>query len=202
VPAVGRLKAAGITIGGGGLSLVLSAFLPWVTSLGIASARPAGGGVVVILVLGGTLGFLATRVLMDKATKAVRVLLWVLAAIDALVVLGFFTALKVAQGVGGVFQAADIVRPAFGFYLALIALLASIVGTIVMQTAHSAPTTAQPGVPHPQWSPGYPPAPTDRIPPPGWNRATPEHPAPMAHPVPAQPGQVWWDGTGYRAISA
>jgi hypothetical protein len=58
----------------------------------------------------------------------VRVLLWVLAAINTLAVVGFFAAIKAAGETYG------IVSPAFGFYLALIALITSIVGTIMMQT--------------------------------------------------------------------
>jgi hypothetical protein len=145
VVATGRMRTAGFTLGGSGALLILSAFVPWVSALGILNANPAGGAIFVLLVLGGAISFLASRVLRDRATKLVRGFLWVLAAIDALAVFGFFMAMK-ATG-----QTAGIVRPAIGFYLALIALIGSIVGTVMLKTVKSQATeTAPQGSPLPQ----------------------------------------------------
>jgi hypothetical protein len=131
VVATGRMRTAGFTLGGSGVLLILSAFVPWVSALGVLNANPTGGAIFVLLVLGGAISLLASRVLRDRATRLVRGFLWVLAAIDALAVFGFFMAMK-ATG-----QTAGIVQPAIGFYLALIALIGSIVGTVMLKTVKS-----------------------------------------------------------------
>src|SRR5271163_1434015 len=72
VTAKGRLRAAGFVIGASGVALMLSAFLPWVSGSGLVSGSSGGltgGGVVLILIMGAALSFLAVRVLQDKTNK-------------------------------------------------------------------------------------------------------------------------------------
>jgi hypothetical protein len=142
IVATGRTRTAGLILSGSGAAIALSAFLPWVTAFGIASASPSGGGVVVLLVLGGAVGILSAQVLRYKATKPIRILSWVLAAVDGLAVLGLFAASKSVGQTTGSFgvDVGQVLQPAAGFYLAMLALVAGVVGTIVLQTAKSAPT--------------------------------------------------------------
>lgn len=186
--ALGRLRMAGFTIGGGGLALVLSAFLPWVTALGVIDARPPGPGIVVILALGGTLMFLAARVLQDKATTVIRILLRLLAGLDTLVVIGFFAVVKAAsRGVGGFLQATGIVRPAIGFYLALIGLGSSIAGTILMQIAKQQTSAKLPAT-------------TGTWGQPATQSQNPAATWPAPHRL-SPDGRYWWDGTVWKPTS-
>lgn len=128
ITATGRLRAAGLTIVGSAFALVLSMYLPWASALGIASARPSGAGIFAVLLLASGLALLSTRVLQNSTTGIVRTFLWILAGVDALVVLVLFAGLDASSALGGV------VQPGPGFYVAMMALIGSIIGTIMQQT--------------------------------------------------------------------
>jgi hypothetical protein len=137
-----RFQQSAYSIGGGGLLLVLSAFLPWVAALGLGQARPVGTGKLMLLALGGTLALLAARVHRGKATTAVRVFLWLLSVVEVLAVLGFFAVLTISHGTGLVRR---FVQPAIGFYVALFGLVGSLVGTVIMQTSQAKSGTSSSG---------------------------------------------------------
>jgi hypothetical protein len=124
--ATGRKRSAGFSISGGGIAVALSAFLPWITVIGFVDVHLSGISIAIIFVLGGLLAYLGVRVLRDLASRAILIGLWVLAGIDVLTVIGLFYALDKIGSSGEV-------APGTGFYLALIGLIASIVGTVLLQ---------------------------------------------------------------------
>jgi len=140
---IGPLQIAAFLIGGGGLAVLLSAALPWVSALGGVS-------------------------------------------VDIVVVLAFFGLLKVDSGVVG-----DVVSPGIGFYLALLGLLSSIVGTVTQQIAKPK-TTSVPAAPTPAARvTGEPVMATPR---------STSDPALIPARQPQSPdGHYWWDGTAWVA---
>lgn len=130
-----RLRSAGFAIGGGALAIIISAFLPWLS--GVASANLPAPATIIVLALGAALGLLGVRVILAKATTLARFFLWLLAVLDLIVVVAFFFVVKESStGVGAMLQATGVARPGTGFYLALIGLIATIVGTVMMQTVN------------------------------------------------------------------
>jgi hypothetical protein len=131
VRAAGRTRKAGYWIGGGGVAVALSAFLPWVSIEGIDERHPAGGGVLLLLAIGGSLAYFGGRVLQNRVSKKVNIALWVLAGIDVLLSVALFAAESrtSAEGAGII-----SVAPAIGFYLGVGGLIASVVGTVLVQT--------------------------------------------------------------------
>jgi hypothetical protein len=197
VTATGRLKMAGLFVGAGGVGLALSSFLPWVSALGIAQARPSMGDVFVLLLVGAGTAFLGTRLLQNKPARAVRVILWVLSVIEALVVLAFYEAFHALNQatLGGVISVSGVVKPALGFYMAVLALLSTIVGTIMMQTAKSSSPRGSSG----EVFVGAPtPAPT---PVPQVQPQTPLHLAQPLRQVSGSEDSVWWDGHRMRDLN-
>jgi len=126
VVAKGRRKTAGWLVCGGGLAVLLSAFLPWVTVVGFVSSG-IGASSIVIAGLGGGLAYLASRVLLERTSRATTVLLWILAGLDVVIVLSLFAGLSNMGGADG------LVQPAVGFYTALLGFIATLVGTIMLQ---------------------------------------------------------------------
>jgi len=137
VVAIGRRKTAGWLVCGGGLGVALSAFLPWFTVIGLVNAGLGGAGILVAA-LGAGLAFLGARILMERTSRKTTIILWVLAALDLLIVIGLFSSKRSLDGTGG------LVTPAMGFYLALLGLIATVAGTVVMQT------TVRPGAGDPE----------------------------------------------------
>jgi hypothetical protein len=131
VRASGRTRKAGYWVGGGGVAVVLSAFLPWVSVDGIEDSHPAGGGVLLLLAIGGLFAYFGGRVLQNRMSKTVNVTLWVLAGVDVALSVGLFAAESRANTKGaGIIS----VAPATGFYVGLGGLIASVVGTVLVQT--------------------------------------------------------------------
>jgi hypothetical protein len=211
IRASGRIKTAGMWIALGGLAIVLSAFLPWVSAIGIITVSLTGGGVVYVFVLGGILIFIGVRILNDLARQWMRVVLWLLAAWDTLSVIGIFASLN-NNNVGGA------VQPAVGLFVAAGGIVATIVGTILLQTVRlkkAAPKAiAQPMLSpdgHYWWDgaswrnlaeslpPGVPRSPDGHY---WWDGASWRSLAESVPPgVPRSPdGQYWWDGASWRSI--
>ena len=129
VRATGRTRKAGYWIFGGGIGTALSAFFPWVSVDGMDSTHPSGGGAVILLALGGLLAYFGSRVLQGRITKRASITLWILAAIDVVLVVVLFAALgSVNQQVGGG------VEPSSGFLIGLVGLIAGVIGTVLVHT--------------------------------------------------------------------
>jgi hypothetical protein len=198
VRATGWLRRGGVLVGAGGIGLALSSFLPWVNALGIAQARPSVGDVFVLLLVGGGTVFLGTRLLENKATKAVRITLWVLSVIETLVVLAFYEAFHALNQatLGGVISVSSVVKPAFGFYLAVLALVSTIVGTIMMQTAVSTEARLGSGGQAFVGAPAPYPAPQPPVQP-----ETPLRSVPPLRQVSGGDANSWWDGHRLRDVN-
>lgn len=135
-PGSARLSAptrkAGFWLVGAGGAVGLSSLFPWVSIDGMGSVSQSGGAVVMLLVIGGLLGFLGSRVLRGTATVTVLVGLWLVAAIDVALTLGLFSAAgKLSRASGPLVSAA----PAIGFYLAIGGFIAGVMGTVLTQIA-------------------------------------------------------------------
>ena len=130
IRATGRTKTAGVFLGLGGIVLAISSFLPWASAFGLISSTPSGGAVVVLIILGVGTVTLAVRVLQGRRLRFERPVLWVLSVLEALLVVVFFDAFHVAST-----ETAGAVTPAAGFYFAVLAVAATLVGTIVLQVA-------------------------------------------------------------------
>jgi hypothetical protein len=141
VRAAGRTRKAGYCIGGGGVAVALSAFLPWVSIEGIGESHPAGGGVLLLLAIGGLLAYFGSRVLQNRVSKQLNIALWVLAGIDVLLTIALFAAESHATTDGGGIIS---VAPAVGFYIGLSGLIASVVGTVLVQTVRRRSADTQP----------------------------------------------------------
>jgi len=142
VRATGRTRKAGYWVCGGGIAVVLSAFLPWVSYDGTDASHPTGSGVLLLLGIGGMLAYFGTRVLSDRLTKSVNVALWVVAAVDVLFSAGIFAAASHLNNQGdGIVS----VSPAIGLYVGIGGLIAGVVGTVLAQTVrHKRAAATQP----------------------------------------------------------
>jgi hypothetical protein len=128
ITATGRRRTAGWLISGGGLAVLVSAFLPWVAIVGFVSAG-IGVYAVPVVALGGGLAYLGSRILLERTSPATTIALWVLAGLDLLIVIALFAGLRqLHKGTAG------LVQPAVGFYAALLGLLGTLAGTILLQT--------------------------------------------------------------------
>ena len=142
IRATGRTRKAGYWIFGGGIATALSAFFPWVSLDGMDGTHPSGGGAVLLLALGGLLAYFGSRVLQDRVTKRASITLWILAAIDVLLVIGLFAAFgNVNKQVGGGAQ------PSSGFLIGIAGLIAGVLGTVLVHTVRRQKEAAAP-VPH------------------------------------------------------
>lgn len=129
VRATGRTRKAGYWVFGGGIATALSAFFPWVSLDGMDSTHPSGAGAVLLLALGGLLAYFGSRVLQNRVTKRASVTLWILAAIDVVMVIGLFAAFgNVNKQVGGG------VQPSSGFLIGITGLIAGVAGTVLVHT--------------------------------------------------------------------
>jgi hypothetical protein len=129
VRASGRSRKAGYWIFGGGIATALSAFFPWVSLDGMESTHPSGGGAILLLAVGGLLAYFGSRVLQDRITKRASITLWVLAAIDVVLVVMLFAAVaSVNHQVGGG------VEPSSGFLIGIAGLIAGVAGTVLVHT--------------------------------------------------------------------
>jgi hypothetical protein len=130
---VNAIKRAGFVLAGCGGLVIVSAFLPWVSAFGITSGHLTGFGVLLFSAIGGALILLASTALAGRRPpKVVQVFLWIIAAVDALLVFAFF---EVVSSVGGLSGGA--VSPAIGFWVAMLGLAGSAVGTIMLQVARA-----------------------------------------------------------------
>jgi hypothetical protein len=104
--------------------------LPWFTVLGIGTAQLPVGFFVVFGGAGALVAYLGVRTLKGRLTRRVMAGLWVLAGLAAYVAIGLFVGAEDIQqsGVG-------VATPAFGYYLAVGALLATVTGTVVLQAS-------------------------------------------------------------------
>ena len=125
----GRARTAGWLVLGGGAALLLSAFLPWFSFLGIVGAHLPAGYFLAFGAVGSLLAYFGIRALKDRVTHAIMRTLWVLAAIAAIVAVGVF-----AEGQNLASQSYGTVTPASGFYLGLLGLVSTVAGTILLQT--------------------------------------------------------------------
>ena len=130
IVAVGRSRKAGYVVGLGGLGIVVSAFLPWVSVLGIAGVGLSGIEPVLVVLLGGALTYFGWRILTERTSRRCMVVMWVLAGLDAFVSVALFESMR-SNNAGG------LISPAFGFYLAMFGLIASVIGTLLMQTTRT-----------------------------------------------------------------
>jgi hypothetical protein len=126
--ASGRRKWAGWLVCGGGLAVVVSAFLPWVTVVGFISVG-LGAYAIIVLALGGALAVLGSRILLERTSRGTTIGLWVLACLDLIALIALFYGQSQINGSGG------LVQPGEGFYLALVGFLATLIGTIVIQAS-------------------------------------------------------------------
>lgn len=189
IVATGRRRRAGYFVCGGGGGIGISVLLPWVSVAGIASANLSGGGVVVLLALGAGLAYLGTRILKDRITKTTMIVLWVLAAIDLLLILILFAEVGRADGESG-----GLATPAAGFFIAVVGLIAATVGTIMVQTTRHGREAVAPvpvGAPYlsadrSAWWDGQ-----------AWRDAALQ--APPGHPR-SPDGKFWWDGYAWRPV--
>ena len=187
IVATGRRRSAGYYVCGGGGAIAISVLLPWVSVAGIASANLSGGGAVMLLAVATGLIYLGTRVLKDRITKTTMIVLWVLAAIDLLLILILFAAVGRADGESG-----GLATPAAGFYIAVLGLIAATVGTIMFQTTRRGGVVIPPvGAPHlsadrSAWWDGQ-----------AWRDATQQ--PPPGHPR-SPDGKFWWDGYAWRPV--
>lgn len=149
------MRKAGFALGAGGVALVVSAFLPWISALDVAQARPSAGGVLLLLAVGAGTVLLGSKVLRNRSNKAIRATLWSLSAIETLIVLVFFEALHAANNasIGGVVSVGSVVRPAIGIYMAAFAVVTTIAGTILLQAAKPVGATARQTLNHRQPGP-------------------------------------------------
>jgi hypothetical protein len=129
VTVTGRARTAGWLVLGGGAAVLLSAFLPWFSFLGIVSAHLPAGYFLAFGAVGTVLAYFGVRALKDRVTHAIMTTLWVLAAIAAIVAVGVF-----AEGQHLASQSYGTLSPASGFYLGLLGLVATVAGTILLQT--------------------------------------------------------------------
>lgn len=188
VTATGRSRMAGVVLAAGGGALVLSSFLPWVSALGVVQARPAGSAVLVLLLAGTGTAFLGSLVLRSRASRAIRATLWTLSAIEALLVLLFSEALHAANeaSIGGIVSVSSVVRPAIGLYLAVVAVITTVVGTVLLQMSKAA-GRAQRDVPVPVRSVPVVASGSEAVPTGAGSART------------SSPGSgVWWDGSQLR----
>jgi hypothetical protein len=140
VRASGRTRNAGYWISGGGLAVLLSAFLPWASMDGIVASHPTGGGVLMLLAIGGLFAYLGGRILQDRLSRNVNIALWVLSGVDIILTLALFATMSRvdSQGSG--------VTPAIGFYVGIGGLVASVAGTVMARTVlrRKEPPSSQP----------------------------------------------------------
>jgi hypothetical protein len=139
VVARGRARTAGWLVGAGGAAIVLSALLPWFTFLGFIGAHLPAGYFVAFGAAGALIAYFGFRALQDRVTKAIMVTLWTLSALAAFVAVGLVSAAHDVQN-----QSFGTVTPASGFYVGLVGLFATGVGTIVLQTTRSGAAPAPP----------------------------------------------------------
>lgn len=107
----------------------MSAFLPWVSFLGIVGGHLPAGYFFVFGAVGCVLAYFGVRALQGRVTRAIMTTLWVLAALAALVAMGVF-----AEGQNLARQSFGTVSPASGFYVGLVGLVATVAGIILLQT--------------------------------------------------------------------
>jgi hypothetical protein len=181
----GRARTAGWLVVGGGAALLLSAFLPWVSFLGIVGGHLPAGYFFAFGVVGCVLAYFGVRALKDRVTRAIMTTLWVLAALAALVAIGVF-----AEGQNLARQSYGTVSPASGFYVGLLGLVATVLGTILLQTtrrssrqARSAVQISQDGA---HWWDGT-----------TWHSVMAD--APPNAPRSAD-GTSWWDGAQWHRV--
>ncbi len=132
VQAAGRTRKAGYWLAGGGVAVILSSFMPWVSVDGVDDTHPTGGGLLLLLVIGGLYSYFATRVLQGRFPRRINVILWVLAGIDVLISLGILAGVERASSEGSGLWS---VSPSLGFFVGLGGLAAGVVGTAMLQTA-------------------------------------------------------------------
>jgi hypothetical protein len=129
VVAGGRLRTAGWLVAAGGAAILLSAFLPWFNFLGLVSANLPAAYFFVFGASGAVVAYFGLRALKDRVTRPIMLTLWILSSVAALVAVGLFSAASDVQN-----QSFGTVSPSSGFYLGLLGLVTTVVGTIVLQT--------------------------------------------------------------------
>jgi hypothetical protein len=134
IVASGRRKTAGWLVCGGGLAVVVSAFLPWATVVGLISVG-LGAYAIIVLALGGGLAFLGGRILVERTSRGTTIALWVLAGLALIAVIALFVGQSKINGSEG------LVQPGLGFYLALVGFSATLIGTILIQVSPLWPGT-------------------------------------------------------------
>ena len=131
VSADGRARTAGWLVAAGGSGLALSACLPWFSVLGgMAEVQLPTGSFVMFGAAGGLVAYLGWRILKARVSRRVMAALWVLAALAALVAISLFYGARDEQA-----QSAGTVSPAIGFDLGLLALVATVGGTVLLQVS-------------------------------------------------------------------
>ena len=127
--AVSRRKSGWLMIGGG-VAYGASAFRPWVSdygfqlTLGILSFAA-------VLILGMVSLHMGARVLSRKMTPFSMVLMWLLSAVEIVVVISLHLSAVDAVNNFGFFGESTTLGS--GFYLALSGLTAVVLGTVMMQ---------------------------------------------------------------------
>jgi hypothetical protein len=109
--------------------VALSAFLPWVSLLGVASVHLSGGALVLVLAAGAVLAYCGGRVLKDRTTRLLMIALWILAALDSLMVVFLFGAQRDITN-----SSEGLASPGVGLYVAIAGLIATVIGTTLLQT--------------------------------------------------------------------
>jgi hypothetical protein len=125
--ATGLARTAGWLLVGGGAGLVLSVCMPWFTVVGGSAELPVGS-FLVCGAAGAVVGSLGVSVLRSRATRRVMATLWVLAAAAAFMAVNLFLGANDVQQ-----QSGGAESPAFGFFLAMLALLSTVAGTVSLQ---------------------------------------------------------------------
>jgi hypothetical protein len=109
--------------------VALSAFLLWVTVLGVASVHLSGGALVLVLGAGVLLTYFGARVLNASTTRILMIALWTLASLDSLMVVSLFGAQRDITENGG-----GLASPGVGLYAAIAGLTATVIGTTLLQS--------------------------------------------------------------------
>ena len=128
----GRAKKAGMCVALGGLAIVLSAFIPWVSASAdviLLHPTPTGGGQADIVIFGLLYAVFGARILMGSARRGSQVVLWVLGVVGGISVAAIFSALNDNTNFTG-----GTVQPAAGLFAAVVGVAAAVVGTLMFQT--------------------------------------------------------------------
>lgn len=130
VQAAGRTRKAGCWLLGGGVAVMLSAFMPWVSIDGVVSSHPSGTGLFLLLVIGAAYAYFGSRVLQNRVGPQTNVALWVVSGIDVLLSVGILVGAGQAnREIPGLVS----VSPSLGFFVGLAGLAAGVAGTAMLQ---------------------------------------------------------------------